>query len=46
MSSEMKEEAVKLVYLPSMSVFANFPGAYNLKMVNSLAWSPGEDICL
>jgi len=41
MSSEMKEGAVKLVHFPSMTVFANFPGAFNLKMVNSLAWSPG-----
>jgi len=41
MGSEMKEAAVKLVHFPSMTVFANFPGGFNLQRANSLAWSPG-----
>jgi len=41
MSSELKDGAVKLVHFPSMTVFSNFPGTFNLNRANSLAWSPG-----
>jgi U3 small nucleolar RNA-associated protein 18 len=40
MSSEMKEGASKLVHFPSMTVFSNFPGTFNLNRVNCLGWSP------
>jgi len=40
MSSEMKEGAAKLVHFPSMTVFSNFPGTFNLNRVNCLGWSP------
>jgi len=41
MSSLDKEGAVKLVHFPSLTVFSNFPGTFNLARVNSLAFSPG-----
>jgi len=41
MSSMEKEGAVKLVHFPSTTVFANFPGSFNLARANSLSFSPG-----
>lgn len=41
-ASEMKDNAVKLVHFPSMTVFSNFPGNYNMNRINSLGWSPGS----
>ena len=40
MSSEVKENAIKLVYIPSKTVFQNFPSFnFNLKRVNCLDFS-------
>jgi len=41
MASTVKEGAVKLVHFPSMSVFVNFPGNFNLSRINTLSFSPG-----
>lgn len=40
MSSEVKENAVKMLHLPSMTVFSNFPSFnYNLKRANCMDFS-------
>jgi len=41
MASTAKESQVKLLHLPSMSVFSNFPANFNLHRVNCAAFSPG-----
>jgi hypothetical protein len=38
MASTAKEGAVKMVHFPSMNVFNNFPGNFNLSRVNSLGF--------
>jgi hypothetical protein len=38
--SPFQDSAVKLVHFPSMTVFSNFPGGFNMNRVNSLGWSP------
>eukprot|EP00088_Acartia_fossae_P013005 TRINITY_DN16736_c0_g1_i2.p1 TRINITY_DN16736_c0_g1~~TRINITY_DN16736_c0_g1_i2.p1 ORF type:complete len:612 (-),score=195.92 TRINITY_DN16736_c0_g1_i2:70-1710(-) len=41
MSSELKENACKLLHFPSMTVFENFPFDEKLSRVNSVCFSPG-----
>jgi len=42
MSSELKDCAMKLIHLPSKTIFSNFPSsAYNLNKVNAVSFSPG-----
>jgi len=41
MASRMKKDAMRLLHLPSMTVFANWPtGRSPLHFVHSLAFSP------
>ena len=42
MASKMKRNALRLIHLPSMTVFQNWPTAQTpLHYVHSLAFSPG-----
>jgi len=41
MASTAKDNAMKLVHFPSMTVFTNFPARINLSRVNALGFSPG-----
>ncbi|KAB7500568.1 U3 small nucleolar RNA-associated protein 18-like protein, partial [Armadillidium nasatum] len=39
-ASSLKENAIKLIHTGSMTVFANFPGSYSFKRINTLSFSP------